>query len=199
MVINLIGDCDKRPVLYTAIKICQTLGDVLVVSNNTSLMRLSDTRENYGHYQNTMIAITQDGIDDFLDNFDYAIEDFEYMIVDNMPVAEADLVLYVESLVQSVDEMDILEYIDSYETIHLYKGGLTTGNVLKNMEIFEAYRNMQPISPKLASTVAKIFAKAMDKDPKMLEEIAMLENPTPDTSGSSKKIGILDKLQRKKK
>ena len=43
MVINIIGDCDKRPVLYTVMKICQTLGDVLLVSSSSRLMRLSDT------------------------------------------------------------------------------------------------------------------------------------------------------------
>ena len=197
MVINIIGDCDKRPVLYTVMKICQTLGDVLLVSNSTRLIRLSNTRESYGHYQNTMVAITQDGIDDFFENFEYDLEDFEYTIVDNIPLAEADLVIYVEGLIQSEGEMDVLEYIDDYKTIKLYKGHLLSANTLYNLECFEAYENMQPIGQKVAEAVSKIMAEAMDKDPKMITEIAMLENPAPDKSGNRAKKGLLGRIGKR--
>ncbi|MCM1215111.1 MAG: hypothetical protein NC548_11395 [Lachnospiraceae bacterium] len=197
MVINVIGDCDKRPVLYTMMKICQTLGDVLFVTDNTSMLRLSDTRENYGHYQNTMIAITQEGIDDFFENFAYALEDFEYMIVDNIPIAEADLVVYVEGMVQSQNELDILEYVEEYKTIPLYKGSLVSGSTLRNLEIFEAFRDMHPIGDKVGEAVAKLLSDALGKDPKMIKEIAMQENPLPDTSGNamSKKQSIIGKVK----
>ena len=71
MIVNIIGECDKRPVLYTCMKILQNIGDVLLISNSSRLMRLSDTRDIGGHYQNTMIAVTMDGIDDFFDDFKY--------------------------------------------------------------------------------------------------------------------------------
>lgn len=194
MIINIIGDCDKRAVLYTVMKVCQTLGDVLLVSNNTRLMRLSNTRENYGHYQNTMIAITQDGIDDFFENFEYDLEDFEYVIVDNIVLAEADLVLYVEGLLPSESEMDTLEYIEDYKTIKLYKGNMLTNRVMYNLECFEAYANMQPIGQKVAEVVSKYLAEAFDKDPKMITEIAMQEHPAPDTSKPRTKMGIFGKV-----
>lgn len=194
MIINIIGDCDKRAVLYTVMKVCQTLGDVLLVSNNTRLMRLSNTRENYGHYQNTMIAITQDGIDDFFENFEYDLEDFEYVIVDNIVLAEADLVLYVEGLLPSESEMDTLEYIEDYKTIKLYKGNMLTNRVMYNLECFEAYANMQPIGQKVAEVVSKYLAEAFDKDPKMITEIAMQEHPAPDTSKPRTKKGIFGKV-----
>lgn len=194
MIINIIGDCDKRAVLYTVMKVCQTLGDVLLVSNNTRLMRLSNTRENYGHYQNTMIAITQDGIDDFFEDFEYDLEDFEYVIVDNIVLAEADLVLYVEGLLPSESEMDTLEYIEDYKTIKLYKGNMLTNRVMYNLECFEAYANMQPIGQKVAEVVSKYLAEAFDKDPKMITEIAMQEHPAPDTSKPRTKMGIFGKV-----
>lgn len=182
MIINIIGDCDKRPVLYTVMKICQTLGDVLLVTNNSRLIRLSNTRENYGHYQNTMIAITHEGIDDFFENFEYDLEDFEYVIIDNIVSAEADLFIYVEGLLASEHEMDTLEYIDDYKTIRLYKGNMLSSRVMYNLEVFEAYVNMQPIGQKVAEAVSKILAEAFGKDPKMITEIAMLEHPAPDTT-----------------
>lgn len=159
MIINIIGNCDKRPVLYTVMKICQTLGDVLVITNNARLLRLSDTRDSFGHYQNTMIAYTQEGIDDFLDDFNYDFNDFEYTIVDNIVLAEANLTIYVEGLLKDESEMDLLEYIESYQTIELYKGNLLGPKTLRNLECFEAFANMQPISAKLAERVAVLLEK----------------------------------------
>lgn len=185
MVINIIGDCDKRPVLYTVMKICQNLGDVLLLSNSTRLRRLSDTRETYGYYQNTMIAITTDGVDDFFDDFKYSAEDFDYMIVDNITMAEADVVIYVEGLVQSETEEEMLEYIEDYSVIPLYKGNLCGASTCRNLEQFEALRDMCPINNRIATKVAEILAPYFNKDAKSLVEIAMLKNPSPDTSGKT--------------
>ena len=185
MIINIIGDCDKRPVLYTVMKICQTLGDVLVVTNSTRLVRLSDTRDSYGHYQNSMIAITQeDGIDEFFANFDYDLDDFENVIVDNIPLAEAELTIYVEGLTQSETEADLLAYIEGYKTIKLYKGNLIDGKTLRNCEEFEAFRTMCPIGSKIANKVAIILAEAYNKPVSVFEKIAMQPNPAPATDNS---------------
>lgn len=185
MIINIIGDCDKRPVLYTVMKICQTLGDVLVVTNSSRLVRLSDTRESYGHYQNTMIAITnEDGIDEFFANFDYDLDDFENVIVDNIPLAEAELTIYVEGLAQSEIEEDLLAYIDNYKTIKLYKGNLIDAKTLRNCEEFEAFRTMCPIGSKIANKVAVVLAEAYNKPVNVFEKIAMQPNPAPATDTS---------------
>lgn len=172
MVINIIGECDKRPVLYTCMKICQTLGDVLIVSNNTRLKRLSDTRETYGHYQNTMIAITSDGIDDFFDEFMYSTADFEFIIVDNVIMANADLYIYVKGMNVSEFESDTMEYIDSYETIELYKGRMLDSKTLYACEEFESMRNMCPINAKVAAKVATILANKLGKSVKNIIGIA---------------------------
>ena len=178
MVINIIGDCDKRPVLFTVMKICQTLGDVLLVTSSSRLSRLSDTGESYGHYQNTMIAVTQDGIDDFWEDFIYDVSDFESIIIDNMVSADADLVIYVKGLIQSQNELDNLEYLDGYETIELYKGKFIDATTMIRCEEFEAMRDMCVISPKVAEKVAAIMAKALNKDPKRIQQIAMTQTST---------------------
>lgn len=178
MVINIIGDCDKRPVLYTVLKVCQSLGDVLLVSSSSRLIRLSDTRESYGHYQNTMVAITQDGIDDFFDEFMYDLTDFEYTIIDNIVAAEADLVIYVKGMIESETEKDNLEYLDGYETIELYKGNLVGGNTMVNCEEFEALRDLCPISPKVAEKVSQVLAKALNADAKKIYDLAMKPTST---------------------
>ena len=178
MIINIIGDCDKRPVLFTVMKICQTYGDVLLVSNSSRLSRLSDTGDTYGHYQNCMIAITQDGIDDFFETFMYDITDFEYIIVDNIITADADLVIYVAGLTQSSNEKDNLEYIEDYETVELYKGKLIDANTLMRCEEFEATGDMCTIAPKVAEKISGILAKHLNVDPKKIYTVAMTQTST---------------------
>lgn len=194
MIINIIGDCDKRPVLYTVMKICQSLGDVLLVSSSSRLIRLSDTRESYGHYQNTMVAITQDGIDDFFEDFMYDLTDFEFTIIDNIVSAEADLVIYVKGMVESDNEKDNLEYIENYETIDLYKGHIVDANVMLRCEEFEALRDLCPIGNKVAEKVAPIMAKYLNSDTKKilgLATVATSTHPTKVATGS--KSGIFGK------
>ena len=173
MLINLIGECDKRPVLYTLMKICQELGDVLVVSSSSRLLRLSDTRVPGGHYQNTMIQITQDGLDDFLETFDYDISDFEFVIVDNIVAADADVVIHVQPYVTSDVDKEMLSYIENVNEINLYRENYLPAGALKSLEMFESLRNMEPISEKVATKVANILAPNMKASAKSLRAIAL--------------------------
>lgn len=199
MIINIIGDCDKRPVLFTVMKICQALGDVLLITSSSRLLRLSDTGESLGHYQNTMIGVTFDGIDDFWENFTYDSTDFEYTIIDNIISADSDVIIYVRGMIESEAEKDNLEYIEKYSTIDLYAGGkLVDSKTLLNCEEFEAYRDMCPINPKLSKLVADILAPAINTSSKHLEDLANVPTSThpkslPSTQPKKKSLGFLQK------
>lgn len=172
MTINIIGSCDKRPVLYTVMKICQGLGDVLLITSNSRLRRLSDTGDTLGHCQNTMIAIATDGIDEFWQNFSYDAMDFEYVIIDNIVSGDADLTIYVKGMTESVDDLDMLEYIEDYKTISLYEKKKLAPTVIYNCEEFEALKDFVTISDKLASEVASVMADTIGTSAKNLEAIA---------------------------
>ena len=178
MIINIIGDCDKRAVLYTVMKICQRLGDVALITSSSRLIRLSDTKADFGHYQNTMIAVTQDGIDDFWEQFRYGNDDFDFVIIDNIIDAEADVHIYCKGMVQSEDEENAIEYIENLNVIDLYKGRMLSGDTLYRCEEFEALRNMCVISPKIADVVANILAKPFNTTAKNLFKIATTETNT---------------------
>lgn len=178
MLINIIGDCDKRPVLYTVMKICQRLGDVLLVSSSSRLNRLSDTRAPFGHYQNTMIAVTQEGIDDFWENYRYEPSDFDFVIIDNIVSAEADLTIYCKGMAESEYEADAIEYIDNLKVIDLYKGKMLAGDTLYRCEEFEALRNMCVISARVSEEVAKLLAEPLHTTQKNLYTIATSETNT---------------------
>lgn len=178
MTINIIGSCDKRPVLYTVLKICQELGDVLLITSNTRLKRLSDTGDTLGHCQNTMIAIATEGIDEFWASFPYDVRDFEYIVVDNIVSGESDLTIYVKGMAESNDDLDMLEYLDSYETIELYQKKMLDANVPYRCEEFEALNDFCTISSNIATAVSKIMAGALKTNPKNLETIAKKQTST---------------------
>ncbi len=173
MIINIVGDCDKRPVLYTVMKICQTLGDTLLVTTDNRMLRLSDTRENQGHYQNVMIAVATDGIDDFFEEFIYGPQDFANVIVDGMVSADADTTIYVKGLMPSEEEEDMLEYLDEYSTIKLYEGKAASSPMFLNCEKFEAFKTFAPINATIAAEVADALAKVANTSAVNLSKIAM--------------------------
>lgn len=173
MIVNIVGGCDKRPVLYTVMKICQTLGDTLLVSTDNRMLRLSDTGENQGHYENVMIAIATDGIDDFFEDFMYAPHDFANVIIDGMVHADADKTIYVKGLLPSEDEEIMLEYLEEYATIDFYNGKAATSAAFLNCEKFEAYRNFAPINAAVAAQVADALAKVANTSAVNLSKMAM--------------------------
>lgn len=178
MTINIIGSCDKRPVLFTVMKICQELGDVLLITSNSRLQRLSDTGESLGHCQNTMIAIASEGIDEFWAVFPYDVHDFEYVIVDNILSGDADLTIYVKGVVESPKDLDMLEYIEDYQTIDLYRKKVIDATTLIRCEEFEALKDFVTIGDSIASLVAGVMAPALHTDAKNLETIAKKQTST---------------------
>lgn len=172
MIINIIGECDKRPVTYCVMKILQALGDVLFITTSSRLVRLSDTGESGGHYQNTMIGVTTDGIDDFFSEFNYTRNDFNNIIVDNVVEAEANLTIYVEGMQMSENENYYLSLLDNYKTIRLYKGKLIDGTTAYRLEQFEALRDMTPMNAKVIKAVAAALSESLGMPAARLESIA---------------------------
>lgn len=185
MIINIIGDCDKRPVTYCALKILQSIGDVLFITTSSRLVRLSDTGESGGHYQNTMIGVTGDGIDDFFSEFSYNRNDFDNILVDNIVEADADLTIYVEGMVTSENEKAYLSMLDNYKTIRLYKGKLLDGTTAYKMEQFEALRDMTPMNAKVIKAVAAALSETLGMPANRLEVLgAKVTNGAAPGNGS---------------
>lgn len=175
MILNIIGECDKRPVIYCAMKLLQEIGDVLLLTPDDRLLRLSNTYETGGHYQNTMIGVANGGVDDFFDDedFPYNQHDFDHMIVENIITVDADLYLYVEGAVTSEMMEDNLDMLESYETISLYKGNLIENNTYRRLEQFEAYGNMCPMTPKIVKAVSQALSTKLGISADKLEKVGL--------------------------
>lgn len=185
MILNIIGECDKRPVLYCAMKIFQELGDVLLLTPDDRLLRLSNTYATGGHYQNTMIGIANGGVDDFFEDpeFPYNVYDFDNMIVEGIITVDAALYLYVEGIATSEDMQSTLDMIENYQTVHLFKGGLIENNTYQKMEQFEALGDMCPMTPKIVKAVAAALSPALQIPAESLVKIGMKAGTAPQKTG----------------
>ena len=196
MVISVVGETDTRPLLYTLMKLCQGLGDVLVVSTSSRIQILSDTRESGGFYQNCMIAYTDDGLDIFLKDFGYTLKDFNFILLDNITAGEADITFHVSGLNPSDDELELLSYLENVVEFEQYSSKNLNG-VFLNLEKFEGYKMMNQINPAISSFVATKLGPLLKLDPKNLVGILNTENPAPASKKSAKKSPLAKLLKKK--
>lgn len=172
MIVNVIGDCDKRPVIYTLMKVFQTLGDVLFVTNNSFFRRLSNTGDSGGHFQNVMIAFTNGGVGDFFDEFRYDYEDFSYVILDNVVEAEANLTIHVYSMLDSETTKDTLEYMEDVVELGLWNNK-SIGQAYVACEKFEAFGVMLPMPIGIVQPIAQLIAAPLKASVDNITKIAM--------------------------
>lgn len=182
MVINILGECDKRPVIYTLLKVLQEFGDVLYLSNNTGALRLSDTRQSFGHYQNVMVAVTDDNYDDFFQDAPYGLDDFENVIIEGLDCEDPDMTIFVEGMRISDFESQMLDMVEEYKTIKLYKNKLYSSMTAKRVEEFEAFADMVPMPSSVVSEVVKVITPLNIAPQKSLLKIATRERSVPKKS-----------------
>ena len=173
MIISVFGECDKRPVVYALLKILQEFGDVLYISNESHALRLSDTRQSLGHYQNIMVAYTEEGFDDFFDDSRYGVSDFDAIVVEGVVCTEADLMIFVEGAVTSAFEESDLSYLDDYKIFRLFKKNLYTTQVIKKVEEFEAYGNLCAMSQGVVNELVPLLSGLSIAPPRSLTRIAL--------------------------
>ena len=128
MKIGFLGLTEKRPFLYTTLKILQGLGDsVLFVTTNLQYARLI-MDEDYeledidgvfkaGAFQNTTIIVTSLTMDDLGPNGLNVInpDEFQHCIYDNQVGAEVDYTLFIKGLEVSQEEKEALELLNETE------------------------------------------------------------------------------------
>jgi len=201
---NLLGKGDRRIVLYPLMKLTQTLGDVLLISNDPHVLRLSDTGENGGSYQNILVYYVdfeKSSVDDFWMTSGRSPETFSCVIVDGMPDPEAKITLYIKTADMTDDDREEMDYLENPILIDPWnpKDVCFDANTLYALEEFEALRDMCPISTKLSAKLAAPLSKAL----KIAETnvAGMLNKPSNRTPGKVRKMqpSFTDRLTDKLK
>ena len=163
MQVSIFGRTDKRPCIYTLIKMLQPLGDVAIVTANPMYKRLIEDWSDTGFCQNVAIFVTDATADELWSTIEHSPDDFEYVILDNLYNEETTVTLYVQGAgVEPLDE-DLFEVFENIVTINMGTGKGKyvipyTVDMLKNVEFVEFYRIPKAVSLKMATVLADILA-----------------------------------------
>lgn len=172
MVISVVGMTEKRPFIYTLLKICQALGDTCLVTNKRHYKRLIENYENEGSYQNIQIYVTDATIDDVYEEIGHERSDFDFWIFENDPDLESDLIYYVKGFNMSEYEEMILDSLDNYTTVNFGFGKKDVikynAKMFENCEIIEATKQLIEVSPSITKVVVDSIAPLVDLSPKLL-------------------------------
>lgn len=183
MILSIIGETEKRPIMYTILKVCQYLGDVLLITNDRHYARLIEEVEEdvevvAGHFQNIFIVVTDLTPDEASQSVGYNVDDYEYIIYDNKVDPESDITLYVEGCEMSAWESEILEYLEEGEDYQTIGFGFGKKNKVPystkmfiNCELIEGKKMLLPVDPKVSAMVIKLLAPELGVPAKTLEKV----------------------------
>lgn len=160
MNIVVYGHTDKRPIIYTLLKLCRSIGDTALVSTDRRFMRLIDNADS-GEFAGMFISVSEYEPEEVFDTMGYSFDDFEFIIFDNVIPELYQKVIYVSGAKQDQDEIDMLEVLEEYETICLGYGNHCipyTVQMFRNMEEMEAFKFLREVDKTTTKHVAKIMS-----------------------------------------
>ena len=165
MIVAVYGKTDKRPVIYTLMKLFQKLGDTCLVSNDRHYTRLLEDGETTGHYQNIFVAVSDAMPDEIFEEIGYTVDDFENFIFDDTIPDNADIIIFVEGCVITELEQETLDYLDNYVSIGIGFGKNMvpyTVDMFKNMELIEGKKFLTEVDKKLTKKLASALSKPLN-------------------------------------
>lgn len=177
MFIAVLGHTDKRPVVYSLIKLLQSTGDVAVITNDRHFQRLLENNSTIGHFNNVLITVTDLSPDEIFMEINHAPSDFDHVIFDtqNMLPEDVDLVLYIKGFELEEGDQDLLDCIDNCIIVNMCysrseKGAINVSpsyDMFKAVEIFESKKLLVPIPPKQLKTgLANLLAPKLKMNEK---------------------------------
>ncbi|MDX8360761.1 hypothetical protein [Cytobacillus sp. IB215316] len=183
MIIGVCGYTDKRPIIYPLLKLLQSTGDVVLISNNRHYKRLLEDKSNLGHMSNILISISDSSPDEIFEEIGYDSDDFDHIIFDiqeSLP-DYVDLMLYVKSFEPDEEELSFLDLIDKYETVKITfdrqpeKGAINVSpdiGIWETIEIIEHNLVLEPIpSNQLTNGLSKLMAPELKMPAKSVKKL----------------------------
>lgn len=167
MVVAVLGETDKRPVIYCLMKLFQTLGSAAVFTADRHYKRLIDNGTNIGHYQNIFIAVTDASSDEIFQEIGYNSVDFEHIIydcVDQVP-DYFDELIYVGGAGGPTEEEQII--LDMYPTHKRINLGFGEKNIPYSIDMFkvveqvEGLKHLGPQHPQISQRIATIVSERL--------------------------------------
>lgn len=175
MKIGVLGYTDKRPVLYSLLKILQATGDVVMISDDRHFKRLLKDDAPLGHLLNILICVTDATPDEVWAEIGHEQDDFDHVVYDIRATLPDDVDLYIHVNGSSLDEgeEDLLECIEEYKKVKIaYDGKYSMDkntlnipvylNTIANVELIENKKILTPFKDKkLNKAIASLVAKPL--------------------------------------
>ena len=163
MNISVIGNTDKRAVIYTLLKLLEANGDVCLISDNRHYKRLLDGNT-AGYLNSIYIVIGDGGPEEMLESINIELDEFEFIICDNNIMDGTDLCIYVQGDGIDDEEELQLQLVESYETIKMGKGKNAIPykvNMLSTVENIEYVKQLREIDKALSKRICTIMAPCL--------------------------------------
>lgn len=193
MLISLLGQTDKRAVLYTMLKLCENLGDCCYVTNDRKAMRLMEEGpDTAGTYRNIQIHVLDTTDDDVWNDIGYEPADFDFVFLDNLYSENVDLVLYIKGAGDAEEDMVTIDALEPEDYITIKMGkpdpkpktakGETPHKVFnipydksmpENIEYCEFYKQLKPVTSQALSVCSAILAEKCGISAKNLGKVGM--------------------------
>jgi hypothetical protein len=175
MIIGVLGYTDKRPVLYSLLKILQSTGDVIMITDDRHFKRLLKDNAPLGHLLNILICVTDATPDEVWAEIGHEQDDFDHVVYDVRTTLPDDIDLYIHVNGSSLDdgEEDLLECIEEYRKVKIAydgkpsidKGTLNIPvypNTIANVELIENKKILTPFKDKkLNKVITSLVAKPL--------------------------------------
>lgn len=172
MKINVIGLTDKRPVIYSLIKVLQYYGDVLFITENRRYRRLLEDQILLGNFGNCLVSITDASPDEVWEEIGYNESDFDFIIYDTgnrVPIEDVIHIL-VEGDSLTEEEQSILDCLEEEELIKIKLGcGVMTTEVMNVTELIESKQTCLPYNDRqINKAMSEALSKIVKGKPKEL-------------------------------
>jgi hypothetical protein len=175
VIIGVLGYTDKRPVLYSLLKILQTTGDVVIITDDRHFKRLLKDNASLGHLLNILICITDAAPDKVWAEIGHEQDDFDHVIYDVRTTLPDEVDLYIHVNGSSLDEgeEDLLKSIEGYKKVKIVYDGKpaidkdtmnipVSSNTIANVELIENKKILNPFKDKkLNKVIASLVAKPL--------------------------------------
>lgn len=171
--ISVFGQTDKRPCIYTLMKILQPLGTVALVSNNRFYSRLTDG-ETDGFYQNISIFISDVKPDELWETVERDPHDFDYVIYDNEANEDTVLYIYIEGAGKEERDEYLFDAVEDITVIKMGKGKNAikyTADMMNKVEHVEYFKQLICPSEALLNTLAKVLSPLVNVPVKTLVKV----------------------------
>lgn len=115
--IELVGPVDKRPIAYPLFKICDTLGKVLVITDDCNFRRFAPNFEKEFTVGRSDFIITQDVSVDIIENMRSKFSTYDYVIIIsiNNIIENNDVLVYCHGDSNLICTEDTLDRLEDFE------------------------------------------------------------------------------------